>query len=116
MALSAATGTYGAWDTAIWDTSTWGPDVVWVDVTKYVRSFNTGIGRQRDTDYYAAGTAGLVLDNWDARFSPDNMSSPYVTAGVTGCRPWRPVRITVTTGGVTSGLFWGFTKSFQESY
>jgi hypothetical protein len=37
-ALSAATGSYGAWDSGIWDTSTWGPDVVWTDVSGYPRT------------------------------------------------------------------------------
>jgi hypothetical protein len=38
-ALSAATGSYGVWDTSVWNTATWGPDVIWTDISADVRSF-----------------------------------------------------------------------------
>lgn len=115
-ALSAATATYGAWDTALWDAASWGPDVVWTDITDYVRSVNTDRRFDRAAQLWESGTATLVLDNRDARFSPANLAGPYVTAGVTGVRPWRPVRIRATWAGVTYDLYRGYVTAWQESY
>jgi hypothetical protein len=47
-ALSAATGTYGAWDASLWDTATWGPDVVWTDISSRLRSIHTERKFSRD--------------------------------------------------------------------
>src|SRR5437868_658471 len=92
VALSASTGASGVWDTGVWDTATWGPDVVWTDVTAYLRGIQTSRSFDRNLAAWQAGTASFVLANIDGRFSPSNMASPYVTGGITGVRPWRPVR------------------------
>jgi hypothetical protein len=115
-ALSASTGTYGAWDSAVWDTSTWGPDIVWTDITRWVRSFSTSRSFDRDIVAWAPGSATVVLDNRDGRFSPDNLSSPYVTAGVTGVRPWRPLRIRATYAGTTYDLYNGYATAWNETW
>jgi hypothetical protein len=115
-ALSAATGSYGAWDAAVWDSSTWGPDIVWTDITRWVRSFSTNRGFDRDVVAWSSGSATVVLDNRDGRFSPDNLSGPYVTAGVTGVRPWRPLRIRATYAGTTYDLYNGYATSWQEAW
>src|SRR6266704_2302177 len=39
--LSTLPSGYGTWDTAVWNTSTWGPDVLWTDISAYVRSIST---------------------------------------------------------------------------
>lgn len=115
-ALSAATGSYGAWDSAIWDTSTWGPDAIYVDITQYVRAFDTDRHFSRELAAWEAGTATVVLDNRDGRFSADNLSGPYVTGGVTQVRPWRPLRIKASYGGVTKYVFSGYATAWEESY
>lgn len=115
-ALSAATGTYGAWDSGLWDTATWGPDVVWTDITRWVRSFSTNRGFDRDVATWRAGSATVILDNRDGRFSPDNLSGPYVTSGVTGIRPWRPIRIRATYNSVTYTLYAGYALTWNESW
>jgi hypothetical protein len=115
-ALLAATGSYGVWDSSLWDTGTWGPDVAWVDISAYLRSLSTSRRFSRDIQVWEAGTAQAVLDDRDGRFSPSNMSSPYVTGGVTGIRPWRPVRYRATYAGVTYDLYRGYVQSWQESW
>ena len=109
-------GTAVAGVTGIWDAATWGPDIVWNDITKWVSAFDTRIGRQRETDHFAAGIGSITLWNDDGRFSPDNLSGPYVSGGVTGLRPWRPIRITATWNGVTYPVFYAYAKTWQESY
>jgi hypothetical protein len=116
MALSGATGSYGAWGVGLWDTPTWGPDVVWVDVSQYVRRWSTNRRFSRDLQGWEPGTAIIELDNRDARFSPSNLTGPYVTAGVTMIRPWRPVRIRCTFAGVTYDVFTGYVIDWQESW
>lgn len=116
IALSAATGTYGAWDTGIWDSSTWGPDVVWTDVSGYVRSAHTERGFSRALQVWQAGTATVVLDNQDGRFSPTNLSGPYVTSGITEVRPLRPIRIRATYSAVTYPIYQGYVQEWRESW
>jgi hypothetical protein len=115
-ALSAATGSYGAWDSGIWDTSTWGPDVVWTDVSGYARQASTNRSFGRDVMTWESGSARVVLDNRDGRFSPANLSGPYVTSGVTQVRPWRPLRIRATYGSTTYDVYNGYALAWEESY
>src|SRR5690242_14685461 len=86
-AFSNATGSYGAWDSGLWDTAMWGPDLTWTDITDYVRSINTNRSFDRAAQAWESGTATLVLDNRDARFSPTNTTGPYASGGITGVRP-----------------------------
>lgn len=115
-AFSAATGTYGAWDSARWDTATWGPDVTYVDISQYVRSFGTDRAFATEVRKWGDGTASVVLDNRDGRFSADNLTGPYVSSGVTGIRPWRPIRISATYAGVTYWLFSGYIIDYVDTW
>jgi hypothetical protein len=115
-ALSTATGTYAAWDASKWDAALWGPDIVWTDISAYVRSLQTDRAFSRQQQLWQAGTGGAVLDNRDRRFSPDNMTGPYVVAGVTGVRPWRPIRYRATWAGVTYDLYTGYSLDWMETW
>lgn len=115
-ALSAATGTYGAWNSGLWNTATWGPDVLWVDISAYVRSISTRRRFSRGVQVWEAGTATIVLDNRSGRFSPDNLSGPYVTTGVTQVRPWRPIRVKATYAATTYYLYTGYALDWIESW
>lgn len=115
-AFSSSTGSYGVWDVGLWDTATWGPDIIWSDITAYVRQLTTARRFSRDLQQWEAGTATLVLDNRDGRFTPDNLSGPYVAAGVTGIRPWRPIRIRATYAGTTYYMYAGYTRHFKDSW
>lgn len=116
-AFSAASGSYGVWDVDVWDTATWGPDLVWSDISSYVRSVQTKIGRSRAFDNFQAGTATIVLSNADGRFSAENTTGPYASGGLSGVRPWRPIRINVTDPfGNTYPMFYGFTETFIDEF
>jgi hypothetical protein len=115
-ALSAATGTYGAWDASLWDSATWGPDIVWTDISDRLRSIHTERRFSRDMQVWEAGRATFELLNQDGFLGPANMSSPYVVAGVTGVRPRRPVRLRIGYGGVTYPVFYGVALDWVESW
>lgn len=115
-ALSASTGSYGAWDAGLWNTATWGPDELWTDISRYVESLSTSRRFGREVTTWESGTATLNLRNEDGRFSPDNLSGPYVTAGVTGIRPLRPARVAATYGGVTYPVYRGYTTAWEETW
>lgn len=122
MGFGSASST-SLWDTALWtSTGTWGSDIVWTDVTEYVMAFSTRSGRNRSVNQFDAGTASVTLRNTDARFSPWNLSGPYVSGGRTNIRPWRPIRIsrthatTVLGINATKYLFYGYMTDFTESY
>jgi hypothetical protein len=146
VGLSGSTGTYGIWDVALFDTATWGPDVVWTDISAYVRhrgGVETRRRFARDVAAWDAGTMSVVLDNRDGRFSPANMSGPYVvgdaegllddngdpilddngdpildesSGGITEIRPWRPVRLRATHNAVTYDVFRGYVLAWVEGY
>lgn len=115
-ALSAATGVYALYGTATFGTSTFGPDANWTDISAYVRRVETLRRFGREVGAWETGTATIVLDNRTGRFDPDNLAGPYVTAGVTQIRPWRPVRIRATYAGVTYDVFRGYILSWPETY
>jgi hypothetical protein len=118
VALTTATSTCGIWDSAIWDAALWGPDETWTDVSAYVRSFDTRRGFASDLRAWSAGSATIVLDNRDGRFSPDNLevAAPYVIGGISGIRPGRPVRIRMTYGGVTYSVWRGYVDEWAETW
>ena len=116
VTLSSVTVGFGAWDIGLWDSATWGPDEIWTDISAYVRSVNTDRKFTRDVQVWEAGDATLVLDNRDARFSSSNLASPYVSYGVHGVRPWRPVRIRATYAGTTYDVYRGYALSWDETY
>lgn len=49
----------------------------WVDVTAYVKAFQTSIGRQFELDAFQPGTAQVTLDNSTRRFDPLHATGPY---------------------------------------
>lgn len=117
IALSASTGRYGIWGTGRWGSATWGPSETWVDVTQWVRSIETHAAFSRDVASWEAGTATVVLDNRDGRFSPANLSGPYVVGGITSIRPWRAIRIRASYGGAETLPIWrGYVKPWKERY
>lgn len=114
--LSAATGSYAVWDQSLWDTGTWGPDTVWTDISQWVKSIETRRRFERDLQAWASGEATITLKNDDGRFSPANLSGPYVTGGVTGLRPWRPIRISVAGNPIYTGYALSWDESFARGH
>jgi hypothetical protein len=87
------------------------------DVTAYLRSFETTRGRISDLAEFQTGTATVVLDNRDNRFSP-NQSTHYYdsSAGRTKIQPLKRLRIRATHSSTTYDLFHGFVESFPVQY
>ncbi len=115
-ALSAATGSYGAWDSAVWDTSTWGPDILYQDISAYARGLTSTRTFSRDTQAWDTATSTVILSDRDRRFDPTNLSGPYVTAGVTGVRPWRSLRWSATYKGVTYPVYAGYAIAWEKTF
>lgn len=109
------TGT-GIWDESLWDTGTWGPDIAWTDISAYVQEISTFRGRSRENDRYQTGSAKLNLKNLDGRFTPANLTGPYVAGGVSQIRPRVPVRIRATWAGIVYPLFYGRAESWQDQH
>lgn len=64
------------------------------DITDFVRGLSTQRGAQRELQRVEAGTATLVLDNRDGRFTPFKVSSPYYP----NVLPMRRIRINAQFG------------------
>lgn len=114
--FSAATSIYGIWDTSLFDTGTFGPEITWVDISAYFLSLDSHRRFSRGVEAWEAGTATFTFKNRDGRFSPDNLSGPYVSSGITQIRPWRPIRIKATYGSTSRYLFTGYTLDWVESW
>jgi hypothetical protein len=96
-----------------------GSSDVWTDVTTSVRSWSVkrGAGRGDDpTLRYDAGVASIELNDGDRRFDPENLSGPYVSAGVTQVEPMRRVRIRSAWAGVVYPIFQGYADDWVPNY
>jgi hypothetical protein len=100
----------------------WATSPTWTDITRYVRSVSTTMGRQHELQQVNPSTATISLTNapdagggGGGRFSPWNTSSPYYNSG-NGLTPGHPVRIQATIASTTYNVFYGYTKSWVPSY
>jgi hypothetical protein len=85
---------------------------VWVDVSLYVRSISTNRGRQHELNRFEAGTATIVLDNKDGRFSPFNTSSPYNP----NVLPFKQIRVRALYNGVVYPIFRGHIQAWPVKW
>jgi hypothetical protein len=77
-------------------TGTLGTAITWTDISQWVTAFTVSRPSTRlqgPLYNFQAGTASVTLDNSDGRFDPDNLSGPYVSAGITQLAAMVPVRI-----------------------
>lgn len=87
----------------------------WTDVTGYVKKVSTRRGRDNEVGQVEAGTATVLLDNADGRFSPRRASSPSPYAG--NIVPRRQVRISAIVGGATTHrLFTGYAERWSITH
>ncbi len=61
---------------------------------------------------YQAGTVNILCDNSDGSLDPDNLSGPYVLAGVTQLAPMVPVRVRASIFGTAYPLYSGFADGW----
>lgn len=84
----------------------------WVDITDYVRSGDTNIGRSREVDQFNAGTGQVLLDNRDRRFDPEYEAGPYFG----NLLPMRPMRVRASWLGTVYPLFRGYVDAWPQEY
>ncbi len=113
-ALRLGDATYG-----LLGTNTLGGADLWVDVSRWVRSwqFRRGASRgDQPTLRYEAGTATIELNNGDRRFDATNLAGPYVSAGRTQIVPMVRVRIRAIWQGVNYFLWYGYADMWRQVY
>ena len=86
----------------------------WTDVTAYVRSVATKRGRSDETQKIEAGTATILLDNADGRFTPKRITSPSPYAG--NIEPRRQVRVRALVSATPHPLWTGFTERWSLTH
>jgi hypothetical protein len=82
------------------------------DISAYFRGGSTFRGSQRELQRIEAGTATLVLDNRDGRFTPFLSSGAYFP----DILPMRRIRIRATWNAVTYPIFVGFVESWPVHF
>jgi hypothetical protein len=87
-------------------------NIIWTDVSEYVRSVQTNRGRSSELDEFVTGTANVVLSNGNRYFDPENEEGPYFGK----LTPGRPIRISGTYGALTKDIFFGFIDQWQQDY
>lgn len=107
---------FGVWGASLWDTATWGPDVLYVDISAFARGLTSHRGFSRDIQAWDPGTSTVLLADRDRRFDPTNLSGPYVTAGVTQVRPWRPLRWSATYAGISYPVYSGYALAWEKTF
>lgn len=107
---------------------TWGPNwptltlaaefngTTFTDISSYVRSCTIVRPTSRETGRYPAGTMTVTLDNRDGRFSPFNLSGPYVSGGATQVLPDVRVYLLAEYGSAIRYLFCGQAEDWQDEY
>lgn len=101
------------------DVAKFAPDVVWQDVSAFVRELSLSRGVSRHDPPYRraeAGTCTIVLDNTDDRFSPVNLLGPYTEIGISQVLPRKEVRVIAVYDGVRYPLWRGFANSWNLEY
>lgn len=84
----------------------------WTDLSAYMQSVDTKIGRSSELDTFQAGTATFQLNNQDRRFDPNNASGPYTG----NLKPMRRVRLRATYNAVTYNVWAGFVDGWPQEY
>lgn len=102
------------------DTGTFGPSTAFQDITTDARHIRITGGRTRPLIDFPPGTLEVTLDNsataGNGAYSPNNLSGPYVSAGVTEILPMVKIRVRATWSGTDYPLSYGFADSWVESY
>lgn len=92
-------------------------DIVWTDVTQYVRGLSYNRGRSTELDAFQTGSAQIVLSNADRRFDPAHTTGPYYGS----LTPNRPVQITLVSKDLAGDpvifpQFFGWVDAWPQSY
>jgi hypothetical protein len=116
IAITSSTSSFGIWNTSLFNTARFGPDDVWQDVSAYVRSFESERTFGSGFSTWQTAKFSIVLNNIDGRFSPDNLTGPYASGGISGIIPCRPCRVSATYAGVTYPIIKGYVTTWDEGW
>jgi len=116
VGLVTTGATYGIWNTAIWDTTLWGFSETWTDISAYVKRLSASRVFSRPVRIWSAASLGVDLNDQDGRFSPDNLTGPYVVAGLSSIRPGCGIRTKFTYAGVNYPIFKGYIDEWAEDW
>lgn len=97
------------------DTGVMGTSIGWTNISNWIRNFTITRSSTRVQGplwNYGAGTCVITLDNSDGSFDPDNLSGPYVSAGVSQLLPMVPVRIRAGFSSADYYLYSGFADGW----
>jgi len=87
-------------------------DIVWTDVTEYVRDVSTKRCRNSELDEFSTSTAQLTLSNGDRRFDPEYADGPYFGK----LTPGRPIKVLASYGLEQYPIFFGFIDEWNQDY
>ena len=87
-----------------------------VDISAYIRSIDTDRPTSDETGRYSPGRMTIVLDNRDGRFTPANLSGPYVSAGVTQVVAEIDVRLYATYSAADYNIFCGIVEDWNDEF
>lgn len=77
-----------------------------------VKAISTRRGRSNELSQFDAGTATVLFDNADGRFSPNETSGPYYP----NIKPALKVNIRASHGGTDYDLFTGFVETWRPRH
>lgn len=92
--------------TTPWEPMTASPD-------RFISADISG-GRESDLDRFGAGTARVLLDNYDRYLDPTNTAAPAPYNG--NVLPTREVRVRATYDAITYDLFRGFIEDYAFTF
>ena len=89
----------------------------YTDVSAFLRRFSIQRGRATNLSQFNPGSALVVLDNRDNRFSPNQTTHYYdSTNNRSKVQPLKKIRIKAAFGGTTYIIFSGFVENFPANY
>lgn len=94
-----------------WTNNPFDPAPTWVDESANLLSISTKRGRQYELNQNDTGTATIVVDNSDGRYTPERTSSALYPNVLID----RQVRISATWASVTYPLWQGFITSYTPT-
>jgi hypothetical protein len=82
------------------------------DITQFVNTFETHMGRQHELDRPEAGSCTVTVDNRTGIFTPWNTASPLYGIDGAGMVPGKTLKITCDWMGTTYERYYGYTDNW----
>lgn len=88
----------------------------WVDITKYLRTWDLAWGASGMLEQVRARTATFLLANNDRRFEPAYTSGPYADFLTIGAYIYFNLQVTTPAGTTVYPLFYGVAQAWRPTY